>query len=386
VRIIKGADFPSIWYGELVDKTFFEFLMKVCELSQFSINLFAEDKELREFLLSRKVFTKIPVKELTFFNIKTILFYLSVQITVDMLEAIRASEILSKLIHIKIKTLFEEQTIDLEWMKDYFVASLGSLGSSALTFFSDLDLIFIVRNSQNYPNAEKQFQKILALLRKEIKPFPVDCRLRPEGKSSQLVWDVENSKDYFKNRSRVWEFQALTKISFITGDKSLFNNFTKAAISSISRFDKKNIKREMQEMRKNISPQILKISFQTFDFKKNGGSITDIEFVIQYFLLCSPALFNKSLGKKTTEQLYLISESLDEKSAEIILNNAFKFYKSVELTNQLIFNSTSSKIVLEDKILNSISKKMGYKSPTEFKVDLKAYSSKVRNTYSQIFS
>ncbi|MGB5895555.1 MAG: hypothetical protein WBG58_15365, partial [Ignavibacteriaceae bacterium] len=386
VRIIKGADFPSIWYGELVDKTFFDFLMKVCELSQFAINLFAEDKELREFFLSRKVFTKIPVKELSFFNIKTILFYLAVQITVDMLEPLKASEILSKLIHIKIKTLFDEQTKELEWIKDYFVASLGSLGSSELTFSSDLDLIFIVRNSQNYPHTEKQFQKILALIREEFKPFTVDCRLRPEGKSSQLVWDVENSKDYFRNRARVWEFQALIKISFITGDKRLYNNFTKTAVSYIAKFGEKNIIREMQEMRRQISPQKITTSFEIYDVKKNSGSITDIEFIIQYFLLCSPVLYAKSLGKKTTEQLYLISESLDDKSAKIILNNAFIFYKSVELLNQLIFTNTTSKIVLEDKILHSISKKMGYKNPAQFKVDLKTYSSKVRNIYSQIFS
>ncbi|MCH7964820.1 MAG: hypothetical protein IH852_12880 [Bacteroidetes bacterium] len=386
VRIIKGADFPSIWYHEFEDKTFFEFLMKVCELSQFSINLFAEDKELREFLLSRKVFTKIPVRELSFFNIKTILFYFSVQISVDMYEPLKASEILSKLIHIKIKTLFEEQTKEMKWMKDYFVAALGSLGSSALTFFSDLDLIFIVRDSQKYPNAEKQFQKILALLRKELEPFTVDCRLRPEGKSSQLIWDIENSKNYFRNRARVWEFQTLTKISFIAGDKRLFENFTRAVISSVSRFDVKNIRSEMHEMRKKISSQKITALFEIFDIKKNSGSITDIEFIVQYFLLCSPVLFNKSLGKKTTEQLYLISESLDDNSAKIVLKNALEFYKSVGLLNQLIFNNTTSKIVLEDKTLNSFSKKMGYKNPAQFKDDIKSFSAKVRNIYSQIFS
>jgi len=386
VRIIKGADFPSIWYGELVDKTFFEFVMKICELSQFSINLFSEDKELREFLLSRKVFTKIPVGELSLFKIKTILFYLSVQITVDILDPLKASEILSNLIHIKINMLFEEQTKEMKWNKDYFVAALGSLGSSALTFFSDLDLIFILRNSQKYPLAEKQFKKILTLLRDELKPFTIDCRLRPEGESSQLVWDIENSKNYFKNRARVWEFQALTKISFISGDKRLFKSFTKAAVSSISRFDVKKIKREMHEMRKKISSQKIATSLEIFDIKKNSGSINDIEFVVQYYLLCNPVLFNKSFDKKTVEQLYLIGESLNDKSAKIILNNAFKFFKSVELLNQLIFNNTTSKIVLEDKTLNSFSKKMGYKNSAQFKDDIKSFSAKVRNIYSQIFS
>ncbi len=386
VRIIKGADFPSIWYGELIDSTFFEFVMKICELSQFSINLFAEDKELREFLLSRKVFVKIPVTELSTFNIKTILFYLSVQITVNLLEPLKASEILSNLIHKKIKMLFEEQTKEMKWTKDYFVAALGSLGSSALTFFSDLDLIFIVRDSQKHPIAEKQFQKILTLLREELKPFTIDCRLRPEGKSSQLVWDIENSKNYFTNRARVWEFQALTKISFIAGDKKLFKSFTRSAVSSISRFDVKNIEREMHEMRKKILSQKITTSLEIFDIKKNSGGITDIEFIVQCFLLCNPVLFNKSFEKKTVEQLYLIGESLNDKSAKKILKNAFIFFKSVEMLNQLFFNNTTSKIVLEDKTLNSFSKKMGYKNPTQFKDDIKSFSTKVRNIYSQIFS
>jgi len=243
-----------------------------------------------------------------------------------------------------------------------------------------------VRNSQKYPNADNQFQKILTLLREELKPFTIDCRLRPEGKSSQLIWDVENSKDYFKNRARMWEFQALTKISFIAGDKRLFKSFTIAAVSSISRFDVKIINYEMHEMRREISSQKITTSLELFDIKKSSGSITDIEFIVQYFLLCNPVLFNKSVGKKTTEQLYLIGESLDDKSAKKILNDAFKFFKSVELLNQLIFSNTTSKIVLEDKILNGISKKMDYKNPKQFKVDIQSYSSKVRNIYSQIFS
>ena len=142
----------------------------------------------------------------------------------------------------------------------------------------------------------------------------------------------------------------------------------------------------MNEMRREISSQKITTSLEIFDLKKSSGSLTDIEFIVQYFLLCNPVLFNKSLGKKTTEQLYLISESLDDKSAKIILINAVQFYRCVELLNQLFFNNTTSKIVLEDKILNSFSKKMGYKKQTQFKVDIQTYSLKVRNIYSQIFS
>ena len=139
-------------------------------------------------------------------------------------------------------------------------------------------------------------------------------------------------------------------------------------------------------MRRKTSSQKMTVSFEIFDIKKNSGSLTDIEFIVQYFLLCDSDLFNKSLGEKTTEQLYLSSESLDDKSARIILNDAFKFYKNVGLLNQLIFNNTTSKIILEDKILQGFSKIMGYKNPAQFKVDLKTNSSKVRKIFSQIFN
>jgi glutamine synthetase adenylyltransferase len=142
----------------------------------------------------------------------------------------------------------------------------------------------------------------------------------------------------------------------------------------------------MHEMRKKISSQKIATSLEIFNVKKSSGSLTDIEFILQYFLLCNPVLFNKSLGNKTTEQLNLISDYLDDKSLEFVLKNAFNFFKSVELLNQLFFNNTTSKIVLEDKTLNSFSKKMGYKNPAQFKDDIKSFSAKVRNIYSQIFS
>jgi [glutamine synthetase] adenylyltransferase / [glutamine synthetase]-adenylyl-L-tyrosine phosphorylase len=386
VRVIKGADFPSIWYKELLDETFFKFLMRVCELSQFSINLFAEDKVLREFFLSRKIFMKIPIEELSRFNIKTIRLYLAVQITVSLLDPLKASDVLSTLIHIIIKKLFEEQTKKMEWKKDYFVAALGSLGPSALTFFSDLDLIFIIRNSHKYSNIEKHFQKVLTLLRKELKPFTVDCRLRPEGKSSQLVWDVENAKDYFNKRARVWEFQSLTKIAFITGNERIFNSFVESAVSSISKFDKKDIKREIIDMRKKFSAQQLSAPLKIFDVKKSNGSLTDIEFISQYFLLCNQDLFVKAIGKTTREQLELISNKGISKSDVAILKSAFNFYKIIGLLNQTIFNNTTSKIVLEDKNINGFNIIMNYKDIKQFKAEVKSYLSKVGNIYLKIFN
>ncbi len=59
VRIIRNITFPSIWYNEFLDKIFFDSFLKICELSQKSIDLFAEDTDLHEYFLTRRVFQKI---------------------------------------------------------------------------------------------------------------------------------------------------------------------------------------------------------------------------------------------------------------------------------------------------------------------------------------
>ena len=59
IRVIRGTSFPSIWYKEFENKKFFNSFLTLCEFSQLSIDLFAENDDLREYLLTKKVFENI---------------------------------------------------------------------------------------------------------------------------------------------------------------------------------------------------------------------------------------------------------------------------------------------------------------------------------------
>lgn len=384
-RIIKYANFPSIWYSEFQDNTFLTYVLSVCEFSQYSIDLFAEDKELREFLLSRKVFTRISANELSNEKIKTILFYFSFQITVGLLDPSNASGLLSKVFQIKVKELIENHIHESAWCKDYVVAALGSLGSASLTFYSDIDLIFIVRNLKFHMEIEKHFQELLSVLQINLKPFSVDCRLRPEGKSSQLVWDYDEYKRYFQKRARTWEFQALTKIMFVAGNKRLFIGFIKKVLTSLQRFDNKQIKNDLKEMRNQISSQKLSSALDIFDVKKSSGYLTDIEFIVQYLILCNPDKFVNNLENTLSDQLKLSTgrkiNSLERKSLAV----AYKFIKAVQLFNQLIYSRSSSKLVMEKKPLKTFAFIMNMKNSDQFIKELKSNSSKVRAIYNKLF-
>ena len=58
VRVIRNITFPSIWYNEFLDEKFFTSFLMLCEFSQKSIDLFAEDTDLHEYFLTRRVFKK----------------------------------------------------------------------------------------------------------------------------------------------------------------------------------------------------------------------------------------------------------------------------------------------------------------------------------------
>ncbi len=79
VRFLRPVIFPSIWYKEFRDLKFFDSFLQLCEYSQRSIDLFAEDDNLKEFFLTRKVFEKVTNIALPSFLTKRFIFTLAVQ-------------------------------------------------------------------------------------------------------------------------------------------------------------------------------------------------------------------------------------------------------------------------------------------------------------------
>ena len=166
VRVIKEAKFPSIWYTAFADKEFFKSFLSLMEYSQKSIDLFAEDKELREDFLSKKVFEKINVNTLKNYSAKRITFFLSVQFALNKITFEKLSSTLSDYFRIKITDAFDKSSNKLLKKSEFFVAGLGSFSSKEMTFASDIDLIFVVEELDKKGMLQREFQNILLELKK----------------------------------------------------------------------------------------------------------------------------------------------------------------------------------------------------------------------------
>lgn len=380
VRVIKQADFPSIWYNELTDENFLKIFLQLCESSHLVIDLFAEDKILREGFLSRDFLNEFILSETQNIRMKNVLFRLAVQVSLNLIEPESASQVLSSTVKEKVGLLTEEYSKKKKWKNDYMIIVLGSTGTGTMTFASDVDLIFAVNNSGKYQNIQKDFQELLGSLKKELSPFSVDCRLRPEGASSQLVWDFEKYVEYLDNRARIWELQSFLKANYVSGNENLFNQIVHSFQQRLSKLSREEIVQGITDVRsKSLSS--FPAEMNLVDLKKNPGGLSDIEYIAHYLLLTEEKQPKNLIGKSIPEIL------TNFKSNKKVLNELadnYIFIKEIEIFNQVAFNSSSSKISGDDKRFDKLAGFLNIESGVSLKKKLNSVLQFNRESYSKI--
>jgi glutamate-ammonia-ligase adenylyltransferase len=382
VRVIKQAKFPSIWYDAFRDKKFFNTFLTICESSQTAVDIFAENKTLREVFLSKKVFQKILISD--DINYSEFIFRISVQFTIGMIKQHQVSKLLSDYFINKIEKLSVSLNEKKSLSGHYFIGALGSLGSREMNFSSDIDLIFITDNLETNPREQNVFLEFLTTLRKEFSPVSIDCRLRPEGGSGMLVWDVSSYISYINSRARTWELQTLTKIKFITGEKKLLTKIVKSVSIRLRSEKPERLKADLIEMRKKML--ISEGLSEMINLKKNRGGITDIEFILQYLILCNPQYFKKLRAKNIKQLikgLIKLKPELDEDLTTLNMN--YDLYKSLILKNQNMFHQSSGIIVKDDLRFSKLAKQLKFNSGRDLEQRLHAAFKETSSIFTKIF-
>lgn len=383
-RIIKTAQFPGIWYKEFADFNYFQLFLRTCEYSQYTINLFAEDKYLRDLFLSRKCFKKIDKTSIPDFSTKEFLFTLSIQYTTGLINTEFVNSYLSGFILNKIKGISDTFSTNKKWQNDFLIIGMGSFGAKELTFTSDIDLIFVVNGLNNYPQIQNEFQELLSEIKNVLSPFEVDCRLRPEGKSSYLVWDQHTYSEYLKSRARVWELQAFLKASYVNGNINQYNSLTKGFISRLKSLDQFFVKKEMMEMRKKLSASG-RIS-SAADIKKSTGGLTDIEFIVSYMLLTNYHYVKKCIGAGTQKSVNILSLDKQIKINLDKMAEYFRTLKNIELANKILFDTRTSRIPADEIKLKKLSLFLDYKDHKSFLNELNNVLVKNAKFYFEVFN
>lgn len=340
-KIVRSTKFPSIWYTQLSNEDFFKDFLRICEFASKAVDVIVMDKPAEESFLSGEVFLKNLFDDLSNFNLNKIILTASLQYALGFIDASRVSEILCKFID----SVIREECDNYKDKFPFFIAGLGSYGTIKMHFASDIDLIVVTDDITKHPDIHAIFQKILGRLKDKLPTFEIDFRLRPEGKSSPLVWDISNYKQYLKSRARTWELQALWKSRMITGNPELFEDFGKEVIKRVTESETGSLKKDILEMYKRIQKGGILRTGDTFNIKKQRGGLLTIDFLTQFIALSNVEILESTFGKPTNYTLEFLAENINKNDFETLAKN-YKKLKEIELAIQIIFNTQSTIVPL----------------------------------------
>ena len=178
----------------------------------------------------------------------------------------------------------------------FAIIAYGKLGGKELGYGSDLDIVFVYEDED-----ERAAEIYAALVRKLINwltvktgegdLYEIDTDLRPNGNSGLLVTTFDAYANYQQQRGSntawTWEHQAMTRARFVLGDEALrqrFDAIRKAVITAPRHAQ--DLKQEIISMRNRVRGAH-PVRGEHFDVKHSPGGMIDVEFVMQYLVLCN---------------------------------------------------------------------------------------------------
>ena len=189
------------------------------------------------------------------------------------------------------RTLYAEK-YPLRKQLAFGIISAGKLGSETMDFGSDLDIIFVFRDSHDtgdiQENAIKLAQHILALINGGgvHKIYSVDARLRPEGGNAPLAISLDEYRRYFKRRASAWERLAMVRSRYLTGVGNMDDEVNEIIEGFVYRAPLTRCEiEEILDIRKKMIASGAKEKAGLVDVKTGKGGATDIDFIAQSYAI-----------------------------------------------------------------------------------------------------
>ena len=173
----------------------------------------------------------------------------------------------------------------------FAIIAYGKLGGKELGYASDLDLVFLYDDpddeaSETYTRLGRRMTSWLSIMTSSGRLYDIDLRLRPDGDAGLLAVSIDAFDQYQTRNAWAWEHQAITRARFVAGDPDIGRRFEhiRRTILLMPR-DPAVFRDEVRSMREKISAGHPNRS-PDFDLKHDRGGMVDVEFVIQYLVLC----------------------------------------------------------------------------------------------------
>ena len=176
---------------------------------------------------------------------------------------------------------------------ELLILGLGRLGGEALTYASDLDLVYLFTGTHEAESdgrrplrATDYFNRLAPRVTAALSVptaagplYEVDTRLRPSGKDGLIAITLASFADYQQSRAWTWEHMALTRGRPVFGSPE-----GKAALAEVIR-DTLGMKRDPAKVTQDAVAMRAEMASHKapkgpFDIKLGPGGLVDLEFAV----------------------------------------------------------------------------------------------------------
>ncbi|MFW6081199.1 MAG: bifunctional [glutamate--ammonia ligase]-adenylyl-L-tyrosine phosphorylase/[glutamate--ammonia-ligase] adenylyltransferase [Desulfosalsimonas sp.] len=218
-----------------------------------------------------------------------------------------AETVLEKTLHLTWRQMVERYGRPSEVEGDpgeigFAAVAYGKLGGYELGYSSDLDIVFLhtakpgqttggrlrpIDNSEFFVRLGQRIIHFLSAPTAAGKLYEIDTRLRPSGNAGILVSRINAFEEYQRENDWVWEHQAVIKARPVVGDTGVASRFDRIRKEVIAmKRDPASLAESVLEMRSRMRKARAPKRKGSFDLKQDPGGIIDIEFLVQFLILC----------------------------------------------------------------------------------------------------
>ncbi|MCY2966367.1 MAG: glutamine synthetase adenylyltransferase [Planctomycetota bacterium] len=267
----------------------------------------------------------------------------------------------------------------------FCVIAMGKLGGEELNYSSDIDLLFLSgNNSSSHWRVGQKLIKALTGVSAAGFMYRVDMRLRPWGRSGELVSAVDAHLNYLAQHARLWEKQSMLKARVIAGDLAMGNDFLKRAAPFLFQNPPEQVRDSVREMKRKIEADLQKKGRLWGEVKLGEGSIRDVEFTVQYLQLVHGGNRPEVRSFNTLDALVRLADMGFLHADEYrLLSDGYVFLRTVEHALQLMHNKQTHELPRDEAELAYLARRLDFPTSAQFLQHYQKHREGVRGVYNR---
>jgi len=244
----------------------------------------------------------------------------------------------------------------------FAVVAMGKLGGRELNYSSDVDLIFVSRESNEaYKRLAQNLIEALARPTKEGFLYRIDVRLRPWGRVGTLVPTVTENLSYLEKHAHLWEKQAMRKARRVAGDDVLGIEFLDESKRIVAALPPEPLRREILRMKTRIERNLKKKGKMWGEVKGGEGSIRDVEFLTQYLQSVAGREYPEIQSRNTLDALARLGATgLLPPHDHRILADGYVFLRTIEHHLQIMTYRQTHRLPTQPQELDFLANRLGF--------------------------